>query len=405
MRLLLFDWTDGGHHRRYLRRFASALQNRVELVIAAPEAVCAEMADCRVAFHPISDSRPMVDSERPRGRQHREFAARELGHLSRALSEVGPDLAVHMYGDPVLRWLVSHEQLSTPLILCIFFYRSHYPTAFGDWLGMKEYARAVHQAYLLRRWHTRGDCAGVLLTDPVAVRRLRRRHRRHIHWLPEPPVPTGTSRPDWKERRGCVLFGALAPRKGIERLARAAVNGDLEEEVVLAGAVEPGFEDQLGKLVEGMRQAGVHVDLRDRWHGEDEALELLGQARCVVLPYPRHYGMSRVLLEAASVGTPVVAEDFGLLGHLVRSQGLGRAVDTGDPRSLSRAIAEIESGGADPERERRLTAFAAQYCETRFAAALSAALGLDPRSISGALCVNVEARPLIRPCPGECRSP
>jgi hypothetical protein len=68
---------------------------------------------------------------------------------------------------------------------------------------------------------------------------------------------------------------------------------------------------------------GARVELRPRLHSEVEGLRALASARCALLPYHRHSGMSRVLLEACSAGTPVIADNFGLLGYLVRTHGPG----------------------------------------------------------------------------------
>jgi hypothetical protein len=55
-----------------------------------------------------------------------------------------------------------------------------------------------------------------------------------------------------------------------------------------------------------------------------------------------------VLVEACSVGTPVVVQDRGLLGYLVRRHGLGRAVDCHDAGAFRRAVlALVETDNAE----------------------------------------------------------
>jgi hypothetical protein len=83
-----------------------------------------------------------------------------------------------------------------------------------------------------------------------------------------------------------------------------------------------------------MRSSGAQVHLRTNLLTESEGLTALAGARCAVLPYPQHYTMSRVLVEACSVGTPVIVHHHGLLGHLVRQNSLGVALDCLDQSSL-----------------------------------------------------------------------
>jgi glycosyltransferase involved in cell wall biosynthesis len=172
------------------------------------------------------------------------------------------------------------------------------------------------------------------------------------------------------ERSGCVLFGVLAPRKGIDRLARALTIEPTRVRVVLAGTVEPGYMSELNEHTAAMEAAGVDVELRARHHSELEGLQALASARCALLPYPRHAGMSRVLVEACSVGTPVVADGFGLLGHLVRRHRLGLAVDCADPRALREAVLSLADAERSASYSEPLARFAARFTPERFRAAL-----------------------------------
>ncbi len=92
--------------------------------------------------------------------------------------------------------------------------------------------------------------------------------------------------------------------------------------LVLAGSVEPSYLSELRGHAAAMASSGLEVDVRPHHHSELEGLRALAGASCALLPYPQHSGMSRVLLEACSVGTPVVAHRYGLLGHLVSAHGL-----------------------------------------------------------------------------------
>ena len=177
------------------------------------------------------------------------------------------------------------------------------------------------------------------------------------------------------------MFGTIGPRKGIHCLAAAALIDGSELVLTLAGSIVPGYEDDVSTLAGLLRSHGVALDLRDHWHEEREAIELLGRARCVVLPYVEHYGMSRVLLEAAYAGTPVVVHNTGLLGHLVNTHKIGIAVDINSPAAFRRAIDALCHDDSLWESYHGATArFASRYSEGRFAATLTKALDA-PRQI------------------------
>ena len=76
--------------------------------------------------------------------------------------------------------------------------------------------------------------------------------------------------------------------------------------------------------------------------------------------------MSRVLLESAAVGTPVITHDFGLLGHLVRQEGLGIAVDCTKPDALRAALDQMADESLRASFAPRLEAFARIYAWDAF---------------------------------------
>lgn len=375
MRIVLFDWTTGGHHSRYVQRLAQALAPISEVVAAVPAGTAATLHG--ISIRTLPTERPAIDTGRAPGAQHRELADAELALFRDVARELRPDHLVHMYADPVIRRLVRLPEMETPVTLLIFFARAHYPTLYRTRLPFMERARAAFQVSLLRRWRRRSDAHALLCLDEGAVNWLSRWRGAPVRWFPEPPVdvPPGMA---GGPRRGCVVYGSLAPRKGIEWLARAVTASSKPPRVVVAGAVEPGFQAQLEACVADMTRAGVTVDLRARPHSEREGLELLVQAQCAVLPYPNHNGPSRVLLEAATVGTPVVVHDRGLLGHLVRTHNLGLAVDCSDASALGTALTRLcEEPSPVAQHVKGLSEFAARYSHSVFAARLRPVFALS----------------------------
>ena len=368
MRIALFDWTGGGHHLLYVRRFVEALSPRAEVVVAASDDLLAQIADLPADWISLGAPRPLVDASRPLPRQHRDLAERELDLFCDVASRCRTDHLVHLYADPVIRRLVERPPLPTPVTLCIFFARAHYPTSYRTPLAPRELLRAWFLEYLVRRWQSRSDANAVFTLDGVAASRWSREGAAPAFWLPEPPVSSPVRLPD--EREGCLLYGTLAPRKGLRLVTSAVTLAPTSLHVVLAGEVEPGFEEDVRHQADAMRKSGADVDLRLHRHAESEGLRTVAGARCVLLPYLNHYTGSRVLLEAATAGTPVVAHRRGLLGHLVREHRLGLAVDCSDPAAFREAILELADSGSLDRFAEPLRHFADLYEASRFSEAV-----------------------------------
>jgi hypothetical protein len=373
--ITLFDWTAGGHHPVYLRRFADAfVQQGASVTVAVPDRLVPALADAGVNLVRLGRERPSLDPTLPLAPQSRALAEAELDLFDQVAAMTGGGHLVHMIADPILRWLVRRPPLGRPVSLLVFRPRAHFGPAYGSSLGAGDALRARFFEHLLRRWRRRRDAHALLTIDEEAATRWATRPGAPAFYVPEPPVGPPPAKRPTGARSGCIVFGSLAPRKGVDLLADAVCLEPGSQEVVLAGPSAPGYERTLDRLAADMRRAGAWVERFDRRLSDKEALELLAGARCVVLPYPRHLGMSRVLLEAAVVGTPVVVHDFGLLGHLVRRHRLGLAVDCNDPRALRDAVLSLTEDAAAGERfGDGLSRFAALHSEEAFSRALWAA--------------------------------
>lgn len=181
-------------------------------------------------------------------------------------------------------------------------------------------------------------------------------------------------------RRLFSLFGVLTERKGVLALLRALAELDPatagQIAVVVAGEVDPeiraAVDQELAALA--VRQPELWLHLEPRFLRAGEIAALIDRSDVVLAPYQRFVGSSGVLMWAASRGRPVIAQDYGLVGRLVREHRLGLTADTCDPAALAGAIAiaarQALSELADPAR---MAAFAARSTPHAFATAV-----LDP---------------------------
>ena len=149
-----------------------------------------------------------------------------------------------------------------------------------------------------------------------------------------------------------TLFGALAARKGVlqvlDALALLPEPSRAKAGVVLAGSIEPDIAEQFAQRVDRLQAAhGADDSLRvvDRFLTTPELAWLVRRSTVILAPYQRFVGSSGVLGWAAEARKPVIAQDYGLVGALVRDYGLGLAVDTTDPARITEAMSQLLQPG------------------------------------------------------------
>lgn len=372
-RVAVFDWTAGGHRTTYIRRVVEALRGSAELLLALPEPTLEELGQIEAITLSLGAPRPAFSGRLRR----REVLEEEVSRLRDVAAQA--DHTLHLFADHPLFKLTTTRPLPATVSIVLYYPRWHYGAAFGTPLPASDRAVALAKELAVRAWRRRSDAGTVFTLDEDLARRWQQRPGAPAHWLPEPPVARLPSASRPSRRTGCIVYGALAPRKGIEFLTRAITIEPATIRVVIAGAPDHEYLADLKEQVRAMTEAGAEVALRAHPHSEQEGLAALAGAKCAVLPYPRHPGMSRVLLESCSVGTPVVADRFGLLGHLVRHHGLGLTVDASQARALRTAIEMLVDGDAAASYAVPLARFAERFSPSRFRQALSGGLGISNR--------------------------
>lgn len=180
-----------------------------------------------------------------------------------------------------------------------------------------------------------------------------------------------------RDRVRFVLFGSLQRRKGVLELLEALTLLDDKTggriAVLIAGRID---EEVRNSVLVGAQQIAatrpdiwLHVEDRRLASGEIEAL--VGSCDVVLAPYQRFVGSSGVLLWAARAGKPVLTQDFGLLGRLVRDHRLGAVADVTDAGALAATVADIVRAGPQRYFDRQAAArFAADRTPQAFTAAL-----------------------------------
>ena len=386
--VVLFDLYAGGHHGQYLRQMVDywarhAERGRLSVAASArllqrhPEVTDAVEAapDGRVDLLPLDepvrfyeqDRWGLIRSDLEHGRQARKV-----------ILKVRPDHLLFAYADHVqLSLAFGLRGLGNTRLSGIFFRPSfHYPdlsevSVGGESGRFGKLAKQVRLRAALRNPHLQT----LFSLDPLAVPAIERLTN-STTVVPladgiEPMEATASVEAVRKQfqiapgRRLIFMFGALSERKGVlallDAMARLPEATAKRTALVLAGQADPAIRAKMYVMIQEARLARpVQINVEDYYLPEYALHNLMHAADVIALPYQHHVGSSGVLVRAAAAGKPVVSDNYGLLGALVRQHRLGIALDATDPDALADGLARSVTAEPDALFDRSAAAAFAQ---------------------------------------------
>jgi glycosyltransferase involved in cell wall biosynthesis len=139
------------------------------------------------------------------------------------------------------------------------------------------------------------------------------------------PGPPGEGGEDF------LCVGRLSVEKGIRTLLRAMklLKAQIRLNIVGQGPLESEVQDAANR------------DPRIHYLGvvsQREVLDLMGAAKCLIFPSECYETFGRVIIEAYSRGTPVIASQLGAAAEIVEDGRTGFHFRSGDAQDLTRAI-------------------------------------------------------------------
>ena len=290
----------------------------------------------------------------PLSEEFRREAARRGIATRRATSRVISKRGAVLYALDVLRWIA--RLLAWRADVVHLNYPGYAPSmACAAWLcGIPVVARVgpflAHN--LANRWVSAyvancdahaADLLGSALRDRVVVTGdLFRADRVRQTLVPERPLP---ARRDGLVR--VVFLGQLVERKGLDVLIEAFARIGVPAELLIAGGDwrAPGYPERL-------RARACELGVAGRIHFENHRQDVgavLSTADIFVLP-SRADARPRSIIEAMSLGIPVVASDVGGIPSLVLHDQTGLLVPAADADALATALTRLIRSPALRER-------------------------------------------------------
>lgn len=382
-KILLFDTIIDGHHADYLTHLINYwVRNQLagELIVITQQSFQPCFQDLisqqpgaeNVRFVPISPA----DIEAVHGASMLTRSFKEWNLVIKYIHQYQPTHALLMYFDifQLATWLGR----SAPCPISGIYFRPdfHYKLNPGFKARLNGFRKKVTLKGVLRQ----RSLANVFCLDHSAVEGLRQLSPAVKIWpLADPvasyeitPAEVAQLRADLHikpNRQILLLFGHLDERKGIEPLLEAVKEMPNEQQnalcLVLAGPIQPDFREQIERE---LAEVGAQVQLV-RVFREIKGREIqvfFELADYALALYQRHVGMASVVVRAAVSGKPLLASDYGYLGHLVQAEQLGAVADTTSPAAI-RALLERVLTEKIPYSVANLQKLAARNSDVYFA--------------------------------------
>lgn len=136
-------------------------------------------------------------------------------------------------------------------------------------------------------------------------------------------------------------FGAMTKRKGTLMLLKSLNNIPLEQRnkfvFIFAGHIRNDIKNDFYKEYEKLRN-NTNIILMDEFCSYETLMDLCYSSDAIVIPYENTSFSSGVLGYAALFNKPVIGPSDGLLGKLIRRNGLGTTINNIDSKNLAKAI-------------------------------------------------------------------
>ncbi|MHA8061968.1 glycosyltransferase [Aquirufa beregesia] len=363
-RLSIFDSIDDGHHADYLAYLIHQFSHKpeVELLLIVPETFIQSFKNNRqtwgfdlgnnIHFHSL-------DAPTIQGLHRQSIYKRSIAEWNMYVDISEAWETTHgllMYFDyfqlGILLGKKAHFQLGGIYFRPNFYYRK------ASWKS------AFIKKWMLRLSTFRSSMKVLFSLDHKAVKHIRPLLGKTQVMRISDPVRAYELSPDelrafqkqWHipaDKKVCLIFGYLDPRKGIEAFLQSTQHLTPEELnqlcLLVAGAISPAYQAHLEELFHQYPDVEV-ISIFQEIKGKDIQL-CFEAADLVLMLYQNHVGMSSVLVRASISKKVVLGTHYGLLGKLIQSMHLGLVVNAQSPVQIAEQLEQYLNLGIGYSKE------------------------------------------------------
>lgn len=350
MRVLVFELDHTGHRMQYVRVLIEAVRPLSKELFLFTTADAIKSEEYKTHLETLKSSFRVEATQHWRSSTPLHSALGKFKAFRLALRELRPDHIFVPYADGLAQILGAAHMLGA--------------ISLSDGMEIEGIMMRGRFAYPLGHWYERLEAlAGAPATrmspfhmlhqlDPIpfaAIERMGGKRTARNRIIPEPVesiplvemaearrqvgIPT--------EGRYIVSLGSGDTRKGTHLLLQAFAKAKLSQNdrLLLMGKLAPEIHalitEQMGPWLRDGR-----LILIDRYLSYEMMRLGLSIANVICTPYPRHIGSSGIVVRAAAVGKPILASDYGWVGAVVRTFGLGETCEVSNLDCFAAKIQE-----------------------------------------------------------------
>ena len=190
-----------------------------------------------------------------------------------------------------------------------------------------------------------------ILNSTEAVEFYNKKYNKHkFHFLPDPytPIECKKDKKDIRQSFGIsneslvfIHFGGLTKRKGTLEILDALINIDCEKLknkcFIFAGRVIEDIREEFYNKLEILKNK-VQIIIIDKFCSYSLLAEICEISDFIIIPYKNTAQSSGVCSYAAQFKKPVIGTAEGLLGSLIRNNGLGYTIYNIDYKKIAELI-------------------------------------------------------------------
>ncbi|MEM1366886.1 MAG: glycosyltransferase [Cyanobacteria bacterium P01_H01_bin.15] len=270
----------------------------------------------------------------------------------------------------------------------IYFNPQFHYSDVGFAIGNTDPTKQLKEKFILSRFLKHPQLSQLFCLDNFAVETAQRKIASNkLTYLPDPIQLPSSSPPQQlqqlkesfdieRDRRVFLLFGALSRRKGIMKLLESlrylpSVQQQQITLLLIGQPESPVFTEALHLYTQTLQQR-TFLQIVSRFEFIPEpAVDIYFQISDIILAtYPRHVGMSGILLKAAAAEKPLLGSNFGLMGRLIESYELGVTVNAQEPHEIAKGLSHCLNSPLEalynPDKQQILVQhhYYPNFCET-----------------------------------------